>query len=52
MKPKILLADDDKDIVEFLEYNLVQAGFDVITAFNGAEALNKLTENPDLIIRG
>lgn len=50
MKPKILLADDDKDIVEFLEYNLIQAGFDVITAFNGAEALDKLTENPDLII--
>jgi len=50
MKTKILLVDDEKDIVEFLQYNLLQEGFDVITAYNGMEALKKLPENPDLVI--
>ncbi len=50
MKSKILLVDDEKDIVEFLEYNLNQEGFDVITAYDGTEALQKVTEKPDLII--
>jgi two-component system alkaline phosphatase synthesis response regulator PhoP len=50
MKKKILLVDDDKDIVEFLQYNLVQAGFEVISAYNGTEALKKLSEKPDLVI--
>jgi two-component system alkaline phosphatase synthesis response regulator PhoP len=50
MKSKILLVDDEKDIVEFLEYNLNQEGFDVITAYDGSEALQKVTEKPDLII--
>lgn len=50
MKAKILLADDEKDIVEFLEYNLVSEGFDVITAYDGKEAIEKLSHKPDLII--
>lgn len=50
MKSKILLVDDEKDIVEFLQYNLVQEGFEVITAYNGIEALKKLSEKPDLVI--
>jgi two-component system alkaline phosphatase synthesis response regulator PhoP len=50
MKTKILLVDDEKDIVEFLQYNLVQEGFEVITAYNGIEALKKLSEKPDLVI--
>jgi two-component system alkaline phosphatase synthesis response regulator PhoP len=50
MKKKILLVDDERDIVEFLEYNLVQEGFNVVTAFEGESALQKLSENPDLII--
>lgn len=50
MKAKILLVDDEKDIVEFLQYNLVQEGFKVITAHNGKEALDKITSNPDLVI--
>lgn len=35
MKTKILLVDDEKDIVEFLQYNLVQEGFEVITDYIG-----------------
>jgi two-component system, OmpR family, alkaline phosphatase synthesis response regulator PhoP len=50
MKTKILLVDDEKDIVEFLQYNLSSEGFKVITAFNGQEAIDKLTQRPDLII--
>jgi two-component system, OmpR family, alkaline phosphatase synthesis response regulator PhoP len=50
MKTKILLVDDEKDIVEFLEYNLRQEGFEVISAHDGDEALQKISQNPDLII--
>jgi two-component system alkaline phosphatase synthesis response regulator PhoP len=50
MKPKILLVDDEEDIVEFLEYNLRQEDFEVITAYDGIEALGKMIEKPDLII--
>ncbi|MBN1301726.1 MAG: response regulator transcription factor [Melioribacteraceae bacterium] len=50
MKEKILLVDDEKDIVEFLVYNLEQEGYKVITAYDGIEALSKMNENPDLII--
>ena len=47
---KILLVDDEQDIVEFLKYNLEKEDFEVIVGSNGEEALNKLSENPDLII--
>jgi two-component system alkaline phosphatase synthesis response regulator PhoP len=50
MKYKILLADDEKDIVEFLQYNLEEEGFNVITAYDGKEALEKLSQKPDLIL--
>ncbi|MGE5500172.1 MAG: response regulator transcription factor [Syntrophothermus sp.] len=50
MGSKILLVDDERDIVEFLQYNLQMAGYDVITAYDGKEALTKLSEKPDLII--
>lgn len=50
MPTKILLVDDEKDIVEFLQYNLEQEGFEVISANNGLEAIQKVKENPDLII--
>lgn len=50
MKQKVLLVDDEKDIVEFLEYNLLQEGFEVITAYDGVEAIEKISQNPDLVI--
>lgn len=50
MKTKILLVDDEKDIVEFLQYNLEQAGFNVITAHDGKEALEKMSQKPELLI--
>jgi len=50
MRTKILLVDDEHDIVEFLQYNLEQEGFEVISAYDGNEALSKLNLNPDLIV--
>jgi two-component system, OmpR family, alkaline phosphatase synthesis response regulator PhoP len=47
---KILLIDDEPDIVEFLKYNLEQQNFEVIVGYNGEEALQKLAEKPDLIL--
>jgi two-component system alkaline phosphatase synthesis response regulator PhoP len=48
---KILIADDDPDILEILRYNLVQEGYDVSTAKDGDEALEKARKvNPDLIV--
>lgn len=48
---KILLVDDEVDILEFISYNLEKEGYKVYTAKNGAEAI-KLAEKtlPDLII--
>ena len=39
--PKILIVDDDPDIIEILRYNLSLAGYDVKGASNGKEAINK-----------
>lgn len=48
---KILIADNDENILLFLQKELEQAGFKVITAIDGAEALKKIKESsPDLII--
>ena len=41
MKPKILVVDDEPEAVELVEFNLKQAGFEVVTAADGAEALKK-----------
>lgn len=47
---KILLVDDEPDIVEFLKYNLEKENFKVIESFSGEEALRMLKEKPDLIL--
>lgn len=48
---KILLADDEEDIIEFLSYNLTKEGFQVITALNGSEAIERAREHkPHLIL--
>ena len=38
---KVLIADDEPDILEILKYNLVGEGYEVITAKDGDEALEK-----------
>lgn len=48
---RILLVDDEPDILEILEYNLVQTGYQVITASNGKEAVKQAKKHsPQLII--
>ena len=48
---KILIVDDEKDILEFLGYNLRKEGYEVIEAKTGDEALQLVKNNtPDLII--
>jgi len=50
-KAKILVVDDEPDILEFLKYNLTKEGFDVVTASNGEEALAiAAREIPDLVV--
>jgi len=50
-KSKILLVDDNEDILDLLEYNLSKAGYTVDTAINGKIAINKASSfTPDLII--
>ncbi len=51
MKQKILVVDDEKPIVEILQYNLEKEGFEVLTAFDGEEALRLAASGfPDLIV--
>ncbi|MEP6748574.1 MAG: response regulator transcription factor [Bacteroidota bacterium] len=48
---KILIADDEPDILEILHYNLKQEGYEVYTAKDGDDALAKAKQlHPDLII--
>jgi two-component system phosphate regulon response regulator PhoB len=51
VKPKILVVDDEPEAVELVEFNLKQAGFDVVTATDGNEALKKAKAGaPALIV--
>ena len=49
--PKILIVDDDSDILEILKYNLCLAGYNVKIAINGKEAIKKAKLFiPDIIL--
>jgi two-component system alkaline phosphatase synthesis response regulator PhoP len=48
---KILLVDDEQDILDFLSYNLKKEGFQVYAALNGKDAISiAKKENPHLIV--
>ena len=51
-KPKrILVVDDERHIVRLVQVNLERAGYQVLTAFDGKEALKKVdSERPELIV--
>ena len=51
MGKKVLVVDDEKSILTLLQYNLEQAGYEVITAMDGEEGRNlTLSEGPDLVV--
>lgn len=51
VKSKVLVVDDEPEAVELVEFNLKGAGYDVTTASDGAEALNKARRiQPNLVI--
>jgi two-component system alkaline phosphatase synthesis response regulator PhoP len=51
MSNKILIVDDEPDIIEFIEYNLRKEGFVTESAGDGLQALKKLeTFKPDLVL--
>ena len=48
---KILVVDDEKPISDIIKFNLKKEGYDVYTAYDGEEALQKVEEiNPDLVL--
>jgi len=50
-KKKVLVVDDEADLVETLRFPLEMEGFNVLVCYNGEDALNQARkENPDLIL--
>lgn len=50
-KKKILVVDDESELVELIQIRLEACGYEVITAGDGLEGLSKIsTEHPDLIV--
>lgn len=51
MAKKILTVDDERHIVRLVQLNLERDGYDVVTAFDGVQALEKVeSERPDMVI--
>lgn len=51
MSKKILIVDDEKNIVDILKFNLQKEGFDTIEAYDGEQAIELVgVHNPDLIL--
>ena len=51
MSAKILIVDDEPDIVEFIKYNLQKEGYNTLSADNGQSAIDAIKEhNPDLVL--
>ncbi len=50
MKPRILIVDDEESLVETLTVLLKREGFEVLSALSGGEAIDKLDEDPDVVL--
>lgn len=51
MKTRILVVDDEEDILELVRYNLEKEGFEILSAVTGTEALDIISKkNPDLMV--
>lgn len=50
-KVKVLIADDERDVLEIMAKKIAAAGFDVTTALDGVIAWEKIkTESPDIVV--
>ena len=50
-KKRILIVEDEKNIVDILRFNLQREGYDTLEAYDGAAGLELArTENPDLVL--
>ena len=48
---KLLVVDDDRDLVELLDYALRREGYDVVRAYDGESAVEAVgRERPDLVV--
>jgi len=51
MPAKILVCDDERHIVRLIQVNLERQGYQVVTAYDGKEGLEKIrAENPNLVV--
>ncbi|HFJ9447813.1 response regulator transcription factor [Bacillus tropicus] len=50
MTDKILIVDDEEEIVTFIKDSLLMEGYQVLTAFNGSDAINQVNADVSLII--
>lgn len=51
MQPRVLVVDDEPDVVDLVRYHMVKAGFEVLIARNGSEALEMArAERPEVIV--
>lgn len=51
LKKRVLVVDDEPDVVETIKFSLEQKGFEVLTAYDGYEALGVVrAEEPDLVV--
>lgn len=50
-KKRVLIVEDEKNIVDILRFNLTREGYETLEAYDGEDGLNKaLTQDPDLIL--
>jgi DNA-binding response OmpR family regulator len=47
---RVLVVDDEERMVRFIRMNLEHDGFQVMEAFNGKQAIDKLRDTPDLVL--
>jgi DNA-binding response OmpR family regulator len=51
MKPRVLIVDDEPDVLELVDFKLSSQGYDVVKASSGLEALHKArAESPNVIV--
>lgn len=51
MPTKILVCDDERSIVRLIQVNLEKHGYEIVTAFDGKDGLEKIqSEKPDLVV--